>query len=35
VLVARSNRFDDLRPLAPRVLEVSSAQRGVATLVQT
>jgi hypothetical protein len=35
VLVARSNRFDDLRPLAPRVLEVlPSAQRGMATVVQ-
>jgi len=35
VLVARSNRFDDLRPLGPRILEVlPSAQRGVATLVQ-
>jgi hypothetical protein len=35
VLVAHSNRFDDLRPLAPRVLEVlPSAQRGRATVVQ-
>jgi hypothetical protein len=35
VLVARSNRFDDLRPLAPRVLEVlPSVQRGIATIVQ-
>jgi Domain of unknown function (DUF5615) len=35
VLVARSNRLEDLRPLAPRVLEVlPSAQRGMATVVQ-
>jgi hypothetical protein len=34
VLVARGNRFDDLRPLAPRALEVlPSAQRGMATIV--
>ena len=35
VLVARSNRFDDLQPLVPRTLEVlPSAQRGMATVVQ-
>ena len=35
VLVARSNRFDDLQPLVPRILEVlPSAQRGMATVVQ-
>lgn len=34
VLVARSNTFEDLRPLAPRVLEVlATAQRGAVTLV--
>ena len=34
VLVARSNRFEDLRPLTPRVLEVlASARRGAVTLV--
>ena len=34
VLVARSNSFEDLRPLAPRLLEVlPTAQRGAATLV--
>ena len=34
VLVARSNRFEDLRPLAPRILEIlPTAQRGAATLV--
>jgi hypothetical protein len=35
VLVARSNRFEDLRPLAPRVLEVLPiAQRRAATMVE-
>jgi predicted nuclease of predicted toxin-antitoxin system len=34
VLVARSNRLDDLRPLVPKVLEVIViARRGTATLV--
>ena len=34
VLVARSNRFDDLRPLVSRILEVlPTAQRAAATLV--
>ena len=34
VLVARSNTFEDLRPLAPRMLAVlATAQRGVITLV--
>lgn len=34
VLVARSNRLDDLRPLVPRVLEVLvTAPRRAATLV--
>jgi Domain of unknown function (DUF5615) len=34
VLVARSNRFEDLRPLAQRILEtLPTAQRGAATLV--
>jgi hypothetical protein len=34
VLVARSNRFEDLRPLAPRILEVFAvAERGAVTLV--
>jgi hypothetical protein len=35
VLVARSNSFEDLRPLAPRLLEVlPTTQRGLVTLVQ-
>jgi hypothetical protein len=35
VHVARSNSFEDLRPLAPRLLEVlPTAQRGLVTLVQ-
>jgi hypothetical protein len=35
VLVAASNRLDDLRPLTPRVLEVIvSAQRGAVTAVR-
>ena len=35
VLVARTNRFEDLRPLMPRVLEIiATAQRGAATLVR-
>jgi hypothetical protein len=34
VLVARSNRFEDLRPLAPRILEIlPNAQRRAATLL--
>jgi hypothetical protein len=34
VLVAPSNRFEDLRPLGPRILEIlPTAQRGAATLV--
>jgi hypothetical protein len=34
VLVARSNRFEDLRPLASRILEVLAvAERGAVTLV--
>ena len=34
VLVARSNRFEDLRPLASRILEVVAvAERGAVTLV--
>lgn len=34
VLVAQSNRIDDLRPLAPRVLEVlTAATRGEVTIV--
>lgn len=34
VLMARSNSIDDLRPLAPRVLEViATARRGVVTVV--
>ena len=34
VLVAPSNRFEDLRPLVPRILEaVETAQRGIVTLV--
>jgi hypothetical protein len=34
VLVARSNRFEDLRPLAPRILEVIAvAERGAVTIV--
>lgn len=36
VLVAASNRIDDLRPLVPRVLEVlGTAQAGTVTLVRT
>ena len=35
VLVAQSNRIDDLRPLAPRVLEVlATAKRGAVTIVK-
>jgi hypothetical protein len=35
VLVARSNRLEDLRPLAPRILQIlPNAQRGAATLVE-
>jgi predicted nuclease of predicted toxin-antitoxin system len=35
VLVARSNRLEDLRPLAPRILEVLAlAERGAVTLVR-
>jgi predicted nuclease of predicted toxin-antitoxin system len=35
VLVAQSNRIDDLRPLAPRVLEVlATAKRGAVTVVR-
>jgi hypothetical protein len=35
VLVARSNRFEDLRTLMPRILEIlPSAQRRVATVVE-
>ena len=35
VLVARSNSIDDLRPLAPRLLEVlPTARRGLVTLVR-
>ena len=35
VLVAQSNRIDDLRPLAPRVLEVlTTAKRGAVTIVR-
>jgi hypothetical protein len=34
VLVAPSNRIDDLRPLVPRLLEIlPTARRGAATLV--
>jgi hypothetical protein len=34
VLVAPSNRFEDLRPLVPRILEaIATAQRRVVTLV--
>jgi predicted nuclease of predicted toxin-antitoxin system len=34
VLVARSNAIDDLRPLAPKILEaLTSAKRGRVTLV--
>ena len=34
VLVARSNRFEDLRPLTPQILEIlPNAQHGAATLV--
>ena len=36
VLVARSNRFEDLRPLAPRILEVvDTAARGRVTVVSS
>jgi hypothetical protein len=32
--IQRSNRFDDLRPLLPRILDVlAAAPRGAATLV--
>jgi hypothetical protein len=35
VLVARSNSLEDLRPLAPRLLEVlPTARRGMVTLVR-
>ena len=35
VLVAPSNRIDDLRPLVPRILEtLQNARRGAATLVK-
>jgi hypothetical protein len=35
VLVARSNSLEDLRPLAPRLLEVlPTARRGLVTLVR-
>ena len=35
VLVAQSNRIDDLRPLAPRVLELlATAKRGAVTIVR-
>ena len=35
VLVAQSNRIDDLRPLAPRLLEVLvTAKRGAVTIVR-
>ena len=35
VLVAQSNRIDDLRPLAPRLLEmVATAKRGAVTIVR-
>jgi hypothetical protein len=35
VLVAQSNRIDDLRPLAPQVLEVlATAKRGAVTVVR-
>jgi hypothetical protein len=35
VLVARSNSIDELRPLAPRVLEViATARRGAVTVVR-
>jgi predicted nuclease of predicted toxin-antitoxin system len=34
VLVARSNSIDDLRPLAPRILEaLANAERGRVTLI--
>jgi len=36
VLVARSNRFEDLRSLTPRILEVlPTAARGIVTMVGT
>ena len=36
VLVARSNRFEDLQPLAPRILgALAVAERGAVTLVET
>ena len=36
VLVARSNRFEDLRPLAPQILEVvDTAARGRVTVVSS
>jgi hypothetical protein len=35
VLIAPSNRIDDLRPLAPQILEVlPNARRGAATLIE-
>jgi predicted nuclease of predicted toxin-antitoxin system len=35
VLIARSNSIDELRPLAPRVLEVlTTAKRGAVTIVR-
>ena len=35
VLVAQSNRIDDLRPLAPRLLEMlATAKRGAVTIVR-
>jgi hypothetical protein len=35
VLVGRSNRLEDVRPLMPRVLGIiATAQHGVATLIQ-
>lgn len=36
VLIARSNRFEDLRPLAPQILEVvDTAARGRVTVVSS
>jgi hypothetical protein len=35
VLVARSNRIDDLRPMVPRIVEVfATAKAGTVTLVE-
>jgi hypothetical protein len=34
VLVARSNRFEDLRTLTPRILEMPFAKRRVVTVVE-